>query len=726
MDTIENPERRRFFKVSTAMTGGLLIGFYLPSARTWAEQAGASSGESFKPNAHLRIDPDNTVTIFVGRSEMGQGVYTSMPMLIGEELEVDWETIGVEAAPADKAFINPAFGIQATGGSTSVKGSWKKLRQVGAAARIMLTEAAADTWGVDVAACRAKNGKVIHEASGRNLSYGELASTTATLPPPTPSEVKLKSPPFDIIGTPRKRLDSYAKVTGKADFGIDVRFPGLLTVVVARPPVFGAKVNSFDAAQAKKVQGVHDVVQVESGVAVLADAYWPAVQGRKALKIEWDLGENANLSSEALRKRMAKLAQEPGIGARSEGDADKALAGAAKQVEGVYEVPYLAHACMEPLNCTVHIHDGQCEIWTGTQFQGPDTGAAAEITGLSEDNIILHTKFLGGGFGRRANPQSDFVIEAVQVAKASGKPVKVLWTREDDMTGGYYRPNAYNQLAGAVDSEGKAVAWRQRVVTQSIMKGTPFEAQAIQENGLDPSAVEGASTLPYSISNIAVDWQPLELGVPVQWWRSVGHSIQGFVTESFIDELAHAAGKDPYQFRRDLLAGNERIRRALDTVAEKAGWGQPVAKGRGRGIAVHESFGSVVGEVAEVSITDDGDVKVHKVVCAVDCGLPVNPNHIRAQAESAVIFALTAALYDEITFENGRVQQDNFDSYPMLRIDNCPEIEVHIVETDAEEPTGMGEPAVPPLAAAVTNAIFAATGKRIRRLPIDRAALKAG
>ncbi|MGI9066967.1 MAG: molybdopterin cofactor-binding domain-containing protein [Pyrinomonadaceae bacterium] len=708
-------KRRDFLRTGAAVGGGLLISLYLPG---WATARSADTTPptvgSFTPNAFIRIGTDDSVTIIVGKAEMGQGVYTSLPMLVAEELEADWSKIKVESAPVDAAYNHPAFGIQMTGGSTSTASEWERLRKAGATGRLMLIAAAAQSWKVAPESLHAEKGFVVHAASGRRVSFGSLADAAAKVEPP--KDVPLKDPKdFKLIGMPTRRLDTPAKLNGTAQFGLDVQIPGMMTAVVARAPVFGGKVVSFNADKAKAVAGVKSVVQVPSGVAVIASGFWPAKLGREKLEINWDDGPGANLSTTGMREQYASLSKTPGLVARKVGDAATALAGAAKTITAEYEVPYLAHAPMEPLNCVVDLRSDSCEIWTGTQFQTVDRMAAAGAAGLKPDQVKIHTTFLGGGFGRRANPASDFIIEAVQVAKAAKVPVKVVWTREDDLRGGYYRPMWYDRMVGGVDAAGNPVAWTHTIVGQSIMEGTAFAG--FIKDGIDGASVEGAADLLYGIPNMQVDLHTPKLGVPVLWWRSVGHSHTGFATEAFFDELAHAGGKDPYQLRRTLLADKPRMRAVLDLVAQKANWGKPVPAGRGRGIATHFSFDSYVGQVAEVSVDKDGGVRVHRVVCAVDCGRVINPDSVKAQMEGGIIFGLTAALKDEITFDRGRVQQRNFHDYPMLRINESPEIEVHIVPS-TEKPTGVGEPGVPPVAPAVANAIFAATGKRVRKLPI--------
>jgi len=719
MSEILNLSRRDFLKTGSIIGGGLVLGFSLPVRQALGQAAG-NKGGAFAMNAFVRISSDGTVTIVANHSEMGQGVYTSLPMLVAEELECDWTKIKVESAPVNPAYNHTEWGIQGTGGSTSVASEWERLRTVGATAREMLVAAAADTWKVAKETCHAENGKVV-SSSGQSLTYGQLVDKAARMP--LPKDVKLKDPSqFKVIGQSVKRLDTPEKTNGKAIFGLDVNLPGMLVALIERPPVFGGKVQSFKPDKAKAVPGVKEVVQVPSGIAVVATGFWPASIGREALEIVWDEGPNANLSTDGMREQYASLARTSGKVSRKEGNAEKALQEAASVISSQYEVPYLAHATMEPLNCVVDLRPDSCEIWTGTQFQTADWSAAAQAAGLKPEQVKIHTTLLGGGFGRRANPQSDFVVQAVQVAKAIKKPVKVIWTREDDMKGGWYRPMWYDQISGALDAKGNIIGLHHTIVGQSIMLGTPFES-AMMVDGVDVTSVEGSTDTPYKIPNILVDLHSLRIGVPVQWWRSVGHSHNAFVVESFMDELAHAAGKDPYEFRRSLLSKAPRHRAVLELAAEKASWDTPLPKERGRGIALHKSFGSFIAQVAEVSVSPKGDVQVHRVVCAVDCGSVVNPDTVAAQMESGIVFGLTAALYGAITLKNGRVQQSNFNNYPMLALNEMPRVEVHIVQS-TEKPTGVGEPGVPPIAPAVANAIFALTGKRIRRLPISSDELK--
>ena len=701
--------RRRFLKTSGAVASGLLLGFYVPPK---GPRGYLQAAEPFAPNAFIRITPDDVIKLIINKSEMGQGVYTSLPMLIAEELDANWEKVQVEAAPATPEYTDPNYGMQVTGGSSSVRSSWQPFRQAGASAKALLVEAAAKKWGVDKSSLRTEDGHVIY--GDKRASYGALATAAAALP--VPENVALKDPKdFKLIGTNVKRIEGESKVTGQAQFSMDVKLPDMLTAVVAHPPVCGGKVKSFNADKATAVPGVVKVKQIGSGVAVLAKDFWTARTARDEIEIEWDEGENAALSTEALRKEYLELAERPGNVAEDEGDAEATLSSAAKTVEGVYEVPFLAHAPMEPLNATAHVQADRCDIWAGTQAQSIDQMVAAGITGLSPAQVHIHTTLLGGGFGRRANFTSDFVSDAVQVAHGEGVPVKTIWTREDDIQCGYYRPMFVHKVKAGVDADGMPIAWHQRLVGESIAEGTMME-QAVMQNGVDMMSVEGAAHMPYAIPNRHVEVHNAKKRLSVLWWRSVGHTHTGFVNESFLDEVAHAGGKDPFELRRELLKDQPRHRHVLELAAEKAGWGTPLPEGRARGIAMRKSFESFVAEVADVSV-DGGRVRVHKVVCAVDCGIAINPWNVEAQMESAIIFGLTAALHGELTLENGRVQQSNFHDYPVLRMDETPEIEVHIVKS-SEPPTGAGEPGVPPIAPAVANALFALTGKRIRKLPI--------
>ncbi|HEY0503358.1 MAG TPA: xanthine dehydrogenase family protein molybdopterin-binding subunit [Lysobacter sp.] len=721
MNAVTNLSRRDFLKAGAVVGGGLVVAFVIPGAGRFAlanpAAPAADAASGFAPNAFLRIGNDDSVTVLIAHSEMGQGVWTTLPMLIAEELDADWSKIKVEHAPAAQAYAHTAFGMQMTGGSTSTWSEFERYRQAGATARAMLMQAAATRFNVPLEQVRTENGEVI--AGTQRARFGALADDAGKLTPPDPATLKLKDPKdWKLIGKPTKRLDSPEKITGRAQFGMDVHFDGLLTAVVARSPVFGGKVKSFDATAAKAIPGVRNVVQVPSGVAVIADHFWAAKLGRDALKVEWDLGPNAATHDTGkLLAEFARLADTPGTVAAQAGDAKAALAKAAKTIEAEYRTPYLAHAPMEPLNCAVKIDKDKCEIWTGTQFQTIDQQVGAQITGLKPEQVQVHTMFLGGGFGRRATPTSDFVTEAVHVAKAANAPVKTVWTREDDVRGGYYRPMYLQRAKVGLDAQGMPVAWHQVMVGQSILAGTPFEAMMVK-NGIDATSVEGVADSPYlkAVADHRVELHSPKAGVPVLWWRSVGHSYNGFVMESLIDELAHAAGKDPVEYRRALLKEHPRHLAALNLAAEKAGWGSALPKGRARGIAVHESFGSFVAQVAEVSADNDA-IRVHRVICAIDCGVAVNPAGVTAQLESGIAFGLGTALHSALTFKDGQVQQSNYHDFQVLRLDEMPQVEVHIVPS-TDKMGGVGETGVPPIAPAVANALFALTGQRLRELPL--------
>ncbi len=706
-------ERRAFLEVSGTIGAGLVLGFRIPNRR---------GVEPFAPNAWLQVDPDGTVTVTIDKSEMGEGNHTALAMIAAEELDADWSKVRVGAVP-----INPAGWSRrmSTGGSTSVRTSWDILRKAGASARLMLVGAAAQTWGVDAATCRSEPGSVTHPASSRRLSYGALASKAAGIA--IPENPPLKDPKdFRILGTRVPRLDTPSKVNGSAQFGIDVRVPGMLVASIERSPVFGGKVKSFDATAAKAMPGVRHVVPLdgtpwrgtngawsvgtESGVAVVADTYWQAVQGRQALRITWDEGANAGLSD--IPGTLAALASQPGVTAKTTGDAAAALTGAAKKIESVYTVPFLHHATMEPMNCTAHVRAGTCDVWAPMQNQTRAQEVAAEAAGVPKGAVKVHTTFLGGGFGRRL--ESDFVAEAVAISKAVNAPVKVIWSREDDTRHGFYRPATYNRLAAGFDAQNNPVAWTHHIVAPPIL--TKFGPLP---QGIDRTLIDGAADVPYAFPNVLVDQLAVDLPVPLGFWRSVGASQNAFVVECFMDEVAAAAGRDPYEFRRELLQSKPRHLRTLELAATKAGWGTALPPGHGRGIAIAEWEPTTCAEVAEVSVAPDGTVRVHRVVCAVDCGPVVNPDTIAAQMQGGVVFGLSAALYGEITIDNGRVQQSNFNDYRMIQMAEMPVVEVHIVpSTDALG--GIGEPSVPPIAPAVCNAVFAATGKRIRALPIGK------
>jgi isoquinoline 1-oxidoreductase beta subunit len=718
MNSINPVSRRGFLKGSAVLGGGLVVAFVIPGGHRFAFGA-ENQGEVFAPNAFLRIGNDNSVTVLLGHSEMGQGIWTGLTMLIAEELDADWSKIRVEHAPASAAEYGlPAFGgMQITGGSTSTWMEFDRYRQAGAAARLMLIDAAAKRFDMAPSQIHTESGVVI--AGDKRVTYGELADDAGKLPVPDPASIKFKeAKDWKVIGKPTKRLDTPEKITGQAKFGMDVQFDGLMTAVVARSPVFGGSVKSFEGAEALAVPGVHKVVQVPTGVAVIADHYWAAKLGRDALKVVWEPGPNAGLDSQQLLESFRKLAATPGTSVSQAGDATVMLGRATKTIEAEYSVPYLAHAPMEPLNCTVKITKDTCEIWTGTQFQTLDQMIAGKITGLKPEQVEIHTQFLGGGFGRRANPTSDFVSEAVYVAKAAGEPVKTVWSREDDIRGGYYRSAFLHQARIGLDADGMPIAWKHVLVGQSIMAGTSFEATMVKD-GVDKTSVEGVADSPYfeGLANHLIDLHSPQTGISVLWLRSVGHTHTAFVMESLIDELAEAAGKDPVEYRRTLLKAHPRHLGVLNLAVEKADWKAPLPDGHALGVAVHESFGSYVAHVAEVS-QDNLAIRVHRVVCAVDCGIAVNPQSIAAQMESGITFGLGFTLHSKLTFKNGQVQQSNFHDYQVLRLNEMPVVEVHIVPS-TDKPGGIGEVGVPPVAPAVANAVFALTGQRLRELPLQ-------
>ena len=722
--------RRAFLKTTSAAGAGLTLGLYLGEAAAQASGPGKTVGSaasgSFEPNAFLRIGKDNTVTIVVKHLEMGQGVFTGLPTLVAEELDAAWSQVRAEGAPADASrYNNLLWGpAQGTGGSTAIANSYEQDREAGAAARAMLVAAAAEQWKVPASSVQVKNG--VLSSGNRKATFGELADAAAKQAVPT--TIKLKEPKdFIYIGKDVRRTDSKAKSNGTARFTQDVKMQDMLTALVLHPPRFGAKTAKVDTSAVSKVPGVRYVVEIPTGVAVIATTFWAAKLGRDAIKVEWDDATGYKGSSDQIFAEYRKLAGTPGKPAKKVGDAEAGITGGAKKLEATYEFPYLAHAAMEPMNCVVKLTRESCEIWNGEQFQTGDQFAIAGVTGLKPEQIKLNMMFAGGSFGRRASAKSDYVLEAVNIAiqlvksDKIGIPVKLVWTREDDMRGGYYRPAYVHALRAAIGADGKVAGWHHRIVGQSILAGTAFESQMVKD-GIDITSVEGASTLPYDFPHMTVELHTTNVGVPVLWWRSVGSSHTAFSTETFVDELAALAGKDPVAFRRELLAKHPRHLGVLELAAEKAGWSQPLAPGkagekRGRGLAVHESFNSFVAQVAEVTVDKDGKWKVDRVVCAVDCGVAVNPDNVRAQMEGGIGFALSAALYGKITLKDGMVEQSNFHDYPILRINEMPAIEVHIVASTAK-PTGVGEPGVPPLAPAVANALAQATGKRQRTLPL--------
>jgi isoquinoline 1-oxidoreductase beta subunit len=729
-----NMSRRRFLITSVSMGAGLTLGVHLvgcsdkkdaqsqslPEAGPGKAGGDIVSDFSFAPNAFIRIQPDNTVVLIMKHFEMGQGTYTGLSTLIAEELDADWNQIQVEAAPANAKLYNNNFWgpMQGTGGSTAIANSYEQMRKAGAAAKQMLVAAAAKQWQVPTEEILVENGMLSHKVSNKSANFGEFAELAAN--EPVPQEVFLKSPDeFRFIGKTVPRKDSLDKTTGKAIYTQDIKLPGMLTALVAHAPQIGASVKSFDATACKNIKGVVNVVQIPTGVAVLAKDYWSALQGRDALKIEWDDSQAFKKSSAELMAEYKALAKKPGSVARKDGDIDKAMASAAKTLSASYEFPYLAHATMEPLNCVVQINKDVCEIWNAAQAQTSDQMAVAKSLNIKPEQVKINTLYAGGSFGRRANPHSDYVLEATNIAKALGDntPVKLVWTREDDMRGGYYRPMYYHELKAGLDNNDDPVAWQHRIVGQSILMGTAFEPM-LAKNGVDGTSVEGASNLPYSIPNMLVDVHSPKLPVTVQWWRSVGSSHTVYVTETFIDELAHAANKDPVEFRRALLKDHPRHLGVMELAVEKSGWEQKLPEGRGRGIAVHESFNSFVAQVADVTVNSDNTFTVDRVVIAVDCGIAVNPDVIRAQMEGGMGFGLAAALVSAITLEDGQVQQSNFHDYEVLRIKQMPkQVYVHIVKSE-QPPSGVGEPGTPVIAPAVANALFNATGKRFYQLPI--------
>ncbi|TQV66142.1 xanthine dehydrogenase family protein molybdopterin-binding subunit [Exilibacterium tricleocarpae] len=730
--------RRNFLKTGAAAGGGLVLaattGCSASRSQPYKTQQ-SPADNSAQLNAWLHITPANELVFYLDKSEMGQGVTTGLPVLIAEELEIDPAQLQLRMAPVDDVYKNTIFNMQATGGSTSLRAGWELIRQMGAAARELLLAAAAFEWQVDVTELRAGDGLIHHRASGRSAPYGDFAAVAAGLPVPEVVTLKDKRD-FKLIGKYDRRLDADVKVTGAAQFGIDTEVAGALVACVVRCPRFGGRVESYDAGKTRALPGVLHVLEIDSGVAVVADGYWPARQGAEQLAVRWNFDDAASMSSAEISAEAKRLGRRSGKTAREEGDVERGLEAAATRLSAEYELPYLAHATMEPMNCTASVTEAGCDVWAPTQAQGLIPGAVAGITGIPRDQVRVHTTFLGGGFGRRA--AIDFVVEAVELSDHLRRPVKVVWSREDDMQHDFYRPMAYHRLEAGLSAAGKPTAWRQRIVSPSL------EGEAAEELGpaLVPSwipgglrdavlggarylmeslmvsegAVEGASDMAYAIDNLAIEYRHFNPGIPIGYWRSVGHSHTAFAVESFVDELAQAARVDPLSYRRTLLAAAPRHRQVLELAAQKAGWGR-AAKGRHQGLAVHYSFGSYVAQVVEVSVTGDAELRVHRVVCAVDCGLVVNPDIVKAQMESGIVFGLTAALYGAIDIDQGAVKQGNFHDYEMVRINDCPEIEVHIVDSDAA-PGGVGEPSTPPLAPALANAVYAATGQRLRKLPI--------
>ncbi|TDV33757.1 isoquinoline 1-oxidoreductase beta subunit [Paraburkholderia caballeronis] len=720
--------RRSFLKygatLGVAAGGGLLIGFGIPALAQGDGAArrsvvGGDGNESpqggvFEPNAFVQIDPAGKVTLIIPKVEMGQGVYTSIPMLIAEELEVPLDSVTVDHAPPNaKLFSDPLLGGQLTGGSTSIRYAWEPMRRAGATARVVLVAAAAQQWQVDPSTCHARQGQVFHDASGRHAAYGDLVDAAARLP--VPQTVTLKDPKdFTLIGKRTKRLDSPEKVDGTATFGLDVRLPGMVYAAIVNCPVFGGTLASVDDTHAKQIPGVLQVVKVDNAVAVIGAHTWAAKRGAAALAIKWNEGAGANLTMQQIVGDLANAAQRDGAVARKDGDVQQAFGSAKTRVDAVYQQPFLAHATMEPINCTVHVRADACDIWVGTQVPTRAIDAGVTVTGLKPEQITLHNFLLGGGFGRRL--EVDAITQALKVGKQVGTPVKVFWTREEDIQHDMYRPYYYDRISAGLDANGKPVAWQHRIVGSSVI--ARFAPPAFK-NGVDPDAVEVSADLPYDLPNQLIDYVREEpRTVPTAFWRGVGPTRGTFVVESFVDELAASAKTDPVIYRRNLLGKSPRALNVLDVATRAANWGPPLPKGQGRGVSVMHAFGSFFSMVADVSV-DDGEVRVNRVVCAVDCGMVVNPETIEAQIEGGIIFGITAALYGEITIDRGRVQQTNFTDYRILRIDQSPQIEVHIVKS-AEAPGGIGEPGTAALAPALANAIYAATGKRLRQLPVGR------
>ena len=711
-NTNTNLNRRQFLKTSAAASAyavtGLTIGFHLPAAA----QRGRPNAPTSQPNAWVKIGTDNSVTIICHRSEMGQGTYTSMPMLVAEELEVDMRAIRVEMAPADPAYINKLLGGQLTGGSTSVRDAWTSMRQAGAQARMMLISAAANEWNVPESDCRAQNGQVLSK-SGKKMFYGQLAAKASALPLPKDPPLKNASE-FKIVGKPIRRLDTPAKVTGTAGFGLDVELPGMLVASLAQCPVIGGKVVSVDDAKAKSMPGVRSVVRIDDGVAVVADTFWQAKQARDALVIKWDEGSGAKLSTASISQQLKDTLAKPAASVKKTGDADQAIAGAAKKLQASYELPFLAHATMEPMNFTADVRKDGCDIYGPTQFPQLAEGMAMQITGFPKEKVKVHTTFLGGGFGRRIDV--DFIVQAVQISKAVGKPVKLVWTREDDMTHDFYRPVSLNTLSAGLDDKGTPVGLKSRLTSQSV---TARLFPSFVKDGMEPFMTEAAVT-PYNIANLSVENMIVDTGVRVGYWRSVSHALNAFANESFTDEMAAAAGRDPLEFRMALLVGkdNERYRNVLKIAAEKAGYkpGGKLGNGRFQGIALMEGYGTYIAQIAEISVVQNA-IKVHRITVAVDCGMMVNPDIVKAQVESSVVYGLSAALLSKITLKDGRVEQSNFHDYPVLRINEMPVVAVHLVAS-TEQPGGIGEPVTATIGPSIANALFNATGKRIRKMPM--------
>jgi isoquinoline 1-oxidoreductase subunit beta len=717
----DHVSRRDFVVVMSAAGGGLLLGCRVDERRRAAfgatTSAPAASPPAFAPNAFVRVGTDDVVTVMLPQAEMGQGVFTALPMMVAEELGVGLHQVRVEHAPGDdRVYANPHLGFQVTGGSTSTRAFYEPMRQAGAAARSMLVAAAAGSWGVDPASCRAEKGAVIHSGTGRRVTYGEVAARAAKLP--VPDKVALKNPKdFTLIGTPAKRLDTPSKVNGTALYGIDVRLPGMKIATIAASPVLGGKVAGLEENKALAIKGVHQVVKLDDVVAVVADHMWAAKQGLAALAIRWDDGPNAKISTADVVKELEQASRKQAVVARNEGHALSGMSKPTGTFEAVYQAPFLAHAAMEPLSCTVHVRKDSCEVWAGSQVQGRARATAAEVTGLPLEKVVFHNYLLGGGFGRRL--EHDYVTQAVRIARQVEGPVKIVWTREEDVQHDVYRPYYFDRIAAGLDARGKLVTWSHRIVGISILARW---APPAFKNGLDGDAVDGSVQLLYDIPSIRVEYvRHEEPVVRTGWWRGVGVTHNNYVVESFIDEIAVASRQDPVAFRRGMLGKSPRARAVLDLAAEKAGWGKPLPPGHGRGVALmYSGWDTYLAQVAEVEVSGSGEIWVHRVVCAVDCGTIINPDTVKAQIESGVVFGIGGALWGEITVKNGRVEQSNFHDYRVPRMNETPPIEVHLVR-NLEAPGGMGEPGTAATAPALANAVFAATGKRIRQLPLQKA-----
>jgi len=703
--------RRQFLKITGS---GLAIavattstGFRLLNAAELEK-----TDTAFRPNVWLEVLPDNTVMVTVNKSEMGQGIYTSLPMIVADELDADWKNIRMEVAPAGDAYKDPEWGSQSTGGSSSIRHMFEPLRRAGAAAREMLLVAAARQWEVAVKECAVEMGKVRHIRSNRMLTYGQLTKEAANLEVPQNPLLKKESQ-FRYVGKEIPRLDMLAKVNGSAQFGIDSFVPGMLYAAIARPPAYGADLVSYNKESAQAVAGVQAVVPIHSGIAVCADSIEAAWKGREALKPDWQNAKYPHLSTESLAKEFVGRFETKGIMARNDGDVSKAFASGSQKIESVYLLPYLSHGTMEPMNCTVQVRGDGCDIWAPTQNQSGVLALAVQITGLKPEQIHVHTTFLGGGFGRRF--ERDFVEEALLLSLSTGKPVKLVWKREEDIQNDFYRPMNATRIQASLDSDGNVTAWSHKIVCPSIFARV---FPQMMKNGIDNAAVEGVENLEYEIPNVAVEYVRFDSAVPVGFWRSVGSSHNAFTVESFVDELAVAAKKDPLEFRTGLLKNHPRARKVLEVAAEQAGWSKPLTRGQARGIAYHFSFGSYVAEVAEVSVDkNSGTIKVHQATCAVDCGPTVNPAIIKAQMMGGLTMGLSAALKEKIEIANGGIKSENFSDYELLRMSEAPDVDVHIVKSN-EKLGGIGEPGVPPIAPAVANAVFRATGARVRQLPM--------